>query len=483
MATMPLVVSSGADLVNAAPADLFSGLDAGTDSTSDQGADAQPDIGESEIDTQEAPEVEQPEVEPQPETEELPEEESEKPEEAKPDEEELPEGVKRGKDRNGKPGFFLEENRYHNIYGNHQLVQKVSEMLGEPATAEALQLRHEAYLAQENLYGDLGAGDVTTQKNIVNTFLDEMKRARETGETGVDSSVPFGEAVYSQLKERSPDGYANLRMMAARDFIGEMFAEAAEKGNRDLFTSTQILARTLANADGIADVSQMRDIASRQKIPFFSLEEMPGMKPGAAKPDAAMRAELQRLQAIVDGRSTATQAEQFDAWQTATSKAVKTGVLDEVIKPALSSVEKSWEKFPDDYNDLVVDRLHKKVNEVLRSDEGFNARINQLDSLAKRAVSAQRRAEIGEEMKKVAVNRAKLAAEAVKKPILEFAANRLKQQADQRHERQASAQNRTAPKSATGTVPRSLIPKDFPAFKDGVYDPKTAAAQMKRLGL
>jgi hypothetical protein len=128
-----------------------------------------------------------------------------------------------------------------------------------------------------------------------------------------------------------------------------------------------------------------------------------------------------------------------------------------------------------------VDRLHRKVTETIRADAGFNQRIKLLNDQAKRAASAQRREEIGQSIKQAYVNRARLAVDVLKKPILEFAANRLKERADQNHARRQGAQNRTAPKGATGTVPRSLAPNNLIQMPDGVFDPATAVKQACQL--
>jgi hypothetical protein len=395
--------------------------------------------------------------------------------------EELPEGVVRGKDRNGKAGLFVEDARWKNIYGNHQLVQQVSEMLGEPATAEALQLRNNAYMAQERLFNDITSGDPAAQGAVLEYFLNEMTRAREQGEVGVDPAIPMAQTFYSTLRDKSPDAYATLRLTAARDLIGEMFAEASASGDESLWLSAQHFARALANVGkDVTDIAQVRTIAQRMGIPFYAKAEMQGLARGV-DPVARLQAENARLNSIVNGTSSTNQAAQFDSWFQATSQGVKSAVLDDAVKPSLASVEKQWKEFPNDYNDLVVDRLHRKVNETIRADAGFNQRIKLLNDQAQRATSAQKRDELGRQITQAYVNRARLAVEAVKKPILEFAANRLKERADQNHTRRSSAQTRTSPTGAAGTVPRSLTPNNLIQMKDGIFDPATAVKQARQL--
>lgn len=481
------IVNSGADLASMAPADLFAdtGGDAAVADTAAAGADA----GAPQEETFETPETfegDQPETEePEPETEEEEPETEEQPGETKPGQqqpqtEELPEGVVRGKDRNGKPGLFVEDNRWKNIYGNHQLVQQVSEVLGEPATLEALQLRNDAYIAQERLFTDLTSGDPQAQGAVVDYFLDEMQRARQEGEVGVDPAVPMAETFYTKLREKSPDAYATLRLNAARDLVEEMFHEASASGDESLWLSAQHFARAIAGVrKDVADIAQVRAITQRMGIPFYAKAEMQGLARGT-DPVARLQAENARLNSLVNGKSTNDQAAQFDSWFQTTSNSVRSSILDDAVKPALATVEPAWKQFPNDYQDLVVDRLHRRVTETLRNDAGFNQRIKMLSDQARRATSAQRRDEIGQAIKQAYVNRAKLAVDAVKKPILEFAANRLKERADQTHARRNGAQNRTTPKGASGTVPRSLTPNGLIQMGDK-FDPDVAVKQARAL--
>lgn len=479
------VVTSGADLAAMAPPDLFAGI-SDTTATSSEGAATESTASPAEIETIEAPA----ELASEGETQETPvEETTEQPEQQEAaatteqqkktgqPEQELPEGVLRGKDRNGKPGLFVEESRWNNIYGNHKLVEQISGVLGEQASLEALQLRNDAYIAQERLYNDLTSGDAATQGKVIDYFLDEMARAREEGEVANDATIPFAQTVYSVLREKSPDAYANLRMLAARDLIGEMFEEAAAHEDKSLWLSAQHFARALANVDkGVTDIGQISSIAERMGIPFFTMPEKGLSRRSEQDGFSRLRAENERLRAQIEGRAVTSQAAQFDSWYSGMSQSVNKAVLDEAVKPALASVESTWKQFPDDYNRLVIDPLHREVVKTIRADEGFKARIELLHAQAKRAASAQRRDEIGRQIQQAYINRAKLAAEAVKKPILQFAATRLKEQADQNHARLQNGQNRTGPRGTAGTVPRPLLPKNGVEMGE-YYDPKVAVRQ------
>lgn len=475
------VIESGRDLLASVPSDLFDGIEDTPDPSSDED-DAGPETFETpdEIGTDDTPADDAPVDDDVPADDEVPPVDAKK--DAKPADtpEELPEGVKKGKDRNGKEGYFLEENRYKTFHGNHKLIQDLGGVLGEPATLEALSLRNDAFVGQERLFNDLNSGDAKSQAGVLNYFFDEMARAQKDGEVGVDPSVSFAKSFYDTAKTKAPDAYAGLRLNAARDLVEEMFHEAATSGDKALFVSAQHMARKLAGfgAD-VADMAAVRAATDRMGIKVYTWDEAAGLKQGSkSDPLAAARAEIELLKSKVNGGSTNDQAAQFGTWTAATNTAIQSGVRDEAIKPALESVAKSWEKFPNEYQELVVDRLHRKVDEVLNSDEKFKSQMKGLKDQAKRAVSAQVREQLASRIKSAYVNRAKLAVDGVKKPTLEFAATWLKDRSDQTHARRENAQTRTTPKGPGGAVPRSLIPNNVPQFKNGMFDRDTAIQQL-----
>jgi hypothetical protein len=483
------VVDSTSDLLSDVPGDLFSGI--GTEGTPDTGNDAGGDDDDSGTDDLDAPaggDEDDDEADPaddsEDEIEDEPAEGADKQAKTGEQTEELPEGVTRGKNSSGKPGLFVEDSRWKNIYGNHQLVQKTSELLGEPVTLEALQLRNEAYIAQEQLFNDLTSGDPKAQGSLLNYFFDEMARAKAEGEVGVDASVPMAQQFYATLRDRSPDGYANLRFTAARDLLTEMFTEAAEKSDENLRLSAQHFARVLAGVDGtVTDARQVAQIARSRGVPFFTKDEMPQLKQrgGAADPVEALRQENARLRAERDGTSPTNQAAQRGQWIQETDRAVSDAIQNEALKPALSSVEKEWSKFPQQFQRLVADPLHRQVVDTIKQDSLFEGKIRLLKEQALRATSAQKRTEFSQAIRNAYLNRAKLAVEASKGKIFREAAEFFQERVNQRHERRAAAQTRTAPSGTNGTVPRTALPKDLVDFKDGVFDSDTAVRQARQL--
>lgn len=481
------VVNSGADLMAMVPADVFSGADAGDtgDTASDAGTEDLGAPGELEGGGDEA--TEDTEAGSATGDEGADTESDQQTEQTQPDQqqqqEELPEGVTRGKSRDGKPGLFVEDSRWKNIYGNHQMVQQASELLGEPLTVEGIALRNEAFMAQERMFNDITSGDPQSQGAVLNYWLDEMTRAQQDGDVGVDPAVPLARTFYQTIKQRSESGYADLRHSAAVDLITELYEEALSKGDEDLRRSAQQIGRALAGVPkGVTDLAQVRTATQRMGIPFFTADEMQNLRrDGGNSPASQLEAENARLRAQLNGKSGTDQAAQFETWFSNTAKAVQSSILDNAVKPALTSVEAAWKDFPDDYKDLVVDRLHRKVTETIKADTGFTQRINLLNAQAQRATSAQRREAIAKEIQLLYVNRAKMAVEAVKKPILDFAATRLKERSDQNHARKQNAQNRTAPNGTAGTVPRSLTPDNLLKMPGNTYDPKIALKQAQQL--
>lgn len=466
------------DMISMAPKDAFSGL------TDDAPVD---DAPAPDPPADDAPTVDPPADEPD-ETvvEDAPAEPAAA--DATPSPEDLPEGVRKGKDAQGKDRFFLNETRYNAFHGSYKLAREAGELLGEPLSIDGLKLRNDALRLNETLFSNLTSGEPESQAIVVRDILAQMNTARENGEVGVDPTVPFAETVYDNLREHSPDGYASLRLRAARDLVEEMFDEAARAGDEHLFSGAQHFARKVAGigpkpADmtDAAYIAQVREVCGRMNIPFHAITEMQGL--GKEDPVAVLARENAQLKAQINGRSApANTAEQFQTWHRGNVQDINKAILDDAVKPALASVEAAWKSFPADYDSLVVDRLNREIMKAVNGDAGVNQRAAELKRQAQRATSEPVRQRIGEDLKRLFVNRAKLAAEALAPPILKFAADSLKGRSDATHERRNGAQNRTAPKGTSTPVNRSAVP-DNPGFKNGVFDVDTAvrmsAARMK----
>lgn len=399
--------------------------------------------------------------------------------------EDLEDGITKGKNRAGKEGYFLENNRYQTIQQHHQLVQKATELLSEPLTLEVIERNHLAHLGQERLFNNLASADPAAQSDVMNFLLSEMKSAQEAGEVGADPTIPFAETVYTSLRDQAPDGYAAMRLMGAKDLIGEMFDHAARTGDQALYSSMMHMARALAGigpkAAEMSDAQyaeHVREVTGRSGIPFHGPQEMEGLVRGE-DPLAVAQRRIQELETQQNGRSTTSTTEQFRAWDQAQRQSVNAAVAD-AAKPALATAEAAWKNFPDAYNDLVVDRLNRLVNADVAGDQVLNQRAVELNAQARRATSERVRQSIGEQIKQLFVNRANLAVAKHSPAVLKFAAESLKGRSDATHDRRAGAQTRTVPKGPSAPVQRSVMP-EMPTFKNGAYDASTAYKQAQRM--
>jgi len=445
------MVSSGADLASSftpdsgAPSEASGGVAIEEAPVSpDTQAGDEIDLGIDEIGVEEPPEEEATPEEP-PASEVPP--------------EELPEGVRKGKDRKGKDGFWLEPHRYELFHGAHKTLRSVEDLIGEPFSIEAIQLRDRAYMGQERLYNDFLSGVPEQQGKVIQHLFDEARRARQEGEIAVDPLVPFTEQFYTSIQKSNPEAYAVLRRQAANDLVDEMYAQAAEKGNRGLWLSAQHFDKTLG-----------RKWKPEVDMANYSPED----------PVAILRAENERLRhEILTGTASAS-AEQQKIWQNTVNRGITKTVTDDVVLPALESVKKSYAEFPDTWASI-QERLHSRIVDGFKQDERFQERVKPLMAQAKRAVSAQRRQEIAEQIQMLHRNKAKLIVEAHKPQILREAAVRLKEQSDASHKRHQAAQTKQAPAGGGTSVQRSLAPVNGKDFDFEVATPEAMAASLRNL--
>lgn len=449
------MVTSEADMFSAVPQDAFES--AGADADVSEGVEETPAADPT-------PEAE----EAQPEEEATPEAEDEAPEpepvvDQQQTEEELPEGVKKGKFRSGKDAMLLTPQRYETFHGAHKTLQQLSEMVGQPITPDIVKLHGDAYLAQERLFNDFLSGDQTAQTNLVNGLLEEATRARSEGEIDGNPVIPFTQNYLSTLREREPEAYDAALGFAARDIVEQLYAKAAQLGDRNLFLSLGHAAAALG-------------------LPYKREAEMQAFFAGKGQPDPLTQANsrIQSLEAQLNGRTSNTQAAQFESWKAATGRSVQSGILDDAVKPAIEALKDQgyWKTHPEAFDHHVLNRLNSEVKSVLTRDERFNQTIKLLDQQASRS-SAQRRDAISNQIREAYVNRAKLAVESIKGKVLKDAADWAVTQGNSRTARLEAAQSQRGPKSNGQTVQKSLVP-DPPKGKGGFFDPMTEAARMSK---
>jgi hypothetical protein len=379
------------------------------------------------------------------------------------EDEELPEGVRRGQDRSGKRGLFVTPERWKTIYdGGYKQLKTLEGIAGQPVTPELFDVYSRAHIGQEKLYGDLLSGDPKAVGNVLTHFLQEGARAMQEGEVGTDPIVPLAQGFYTKLAESHPEGYAALRKQAAQDLVNEMYAEAAAANNRNLWLSTGHIAKTLGMA--FKPAAEMESFARVQTDPVRTLQQ-----------------ENQQLRTQLNGRSATSQAAQFDSWRQSVQQATQSAVLNDAVIPALADIQAAWSKLPDGesaFNDLVRDRLHSNVRKTMNDDKRFQDRMSVLRANAARATSAQKRNEIGEQIKQAHISRANLAIEALKPAVVAFANKTFKEQNDAKHARRAQAATHKAPSGPGAPVKRSLIPAGMD-FENAT--PGNLAASLKGL--
>jgi hypothetical protein len=316
-------------------------------------------------------------------------------------------------------------------------------MIGEPLTPEAFDIRHRAFIGQEKLYGDMLSGDPQAQSSVISHILDEAGRAQQEGEVEGNPMVPFAQQFYSAVQKGNPEAYAAIRMQAAKDLVEELYNSAAESGNKSLFLSMGHAAKALG-------------------LPYKTEAEMQDFfaKGANQDPTAKLAAENAELKSQLMGRQAETRTEQFKSWQTTTTQAVTKSVANDAVIPALQDARQAgvWAKNQDAFDRLVTKPLNSAVAETIGKDARFLERVSLLDKQARTATSEQRRTAIRSEIQQLYVNRAKLAVEALRGPILKDAAATLKGQSDATNQRRAASQTQRAPASNGTPVKRSLVP-------------------------
>jgi hypothetical protein len=440
--------------MSSVPSDLFSS--------------ATPDEMGSEIESSQPEGIEIPEDAPEPEApveEPVEEPEAEPQAEPEPPADDLPEGVRHGKDRSGKEGLWVEPSRWATIYDNgYKVLKQFEQIAGGPLTEEAFKVYNRAYMGQERLFSDLLSGEPESQGKVLQYFLEEGARALGEGEIGKDPAIPLAQTFYDTIKTH-PEAYANLRMQAARDLVNEMYEEFGKSGNRDGWISVGHLANALG-------------------MPYRKAEDLQTFAATQADPLAAKDKRIQELETQLNGRQVNNQAAQLDQWANDTKQKVTQAVLSDAVSPALAETKAAWEKVQggkEAFAELVEGKLHSAVRQTLKEDARFLDRIKLLDQNARRAPSAQKRAEYAEQIRQTYVNRAKLAVDALKPGIMQDAARFFKAGNDANHQRRQAAQSQRTPQGTASPVPRSIAPANLVSGAGDRFDPGEAARQTARL--
>lgn len=397
------------------------------------------------------PEQEQPEA--ADETEAEPEEALDAQAEVEPEataEDELPDGVRKGKDRNGKDVYFLKPQRYELFHKAHTTLRDLSNQIGQPLTKEVITDYQRAYEGNERLFADILSGDAQAQSKVLDYFLKEGARAHQEGEVGTDPIIPLAKTFYDTLQTQHPNAYAELRNKAAQDLVSELYGEAQRLKSKDLFMSAGWVAKALGFPYKKGGEMQ----------PFFNSPAQPA--------ESELQQRVRQLEAQLNGQAQNSQQSQFQQWKAQTGNVVRSSVLKDGVQAELGDVGKQgvWKDDPKAFTEYVVNPLNSAVTDAIGKDANFGAKIARLTDLAQRAVSAQKRAEYQGEIAQLYVNRARLAAEALKPQILRDAAKRMANGSAANHQRRAAATAVKAP--AGGSAPkRPLAPNGVGNWEQG----------------
>ena len=478
----PAGAPSTSDLLNMITPEMMSSAGA-IQEPAKEGYEPDAPVDDGQIDTpDDTPAETTPEPEAEPEPAAPPEED--KKVDAAPPAEELPEGVTKGKNRKGEEGYFTTPERWETVYGAYKASKEISNLLGEPLTVDAVKAKIEAGDAFDGLMVDLTSGD-KSQGNALEYLMARMNMAHKNGETAVDPAVSFVDTLYSKLAGSGTAAERTMRLRNTHDLVNEMFEAAAASRDDALAAGIQQVVRHLAGiGPNETNPAVVKAAADRLGLPFRMLDELPTLAQGTS-PEAQLRAENARLKQQLNGNGKSAPAgvESFPNWAATTNQAVEKSVLDSVILPALAAQKDAWAKIPDGEKQFqlrVINPLQLELKDVLAKDERYQSQLTSLKDQAKRAVSADMRKRLGEQIVNLTMNRAKLSIDTLKVPHVKFAAELVKQQADSAHQRRSSAQQKAVPRGASAPVNRGLVPNaNEVTYQNGVFDPATAMKDMQ----
>lgn len=368
--------------------------------------------------------------------------------------EELPEGVKKVTLKNGKEGYYLQKNRYELFHGAHKSLRELSEIAGQPLTAQVLDGFQRAHIAQERLYSDLLSGDPQSQGKVLDFWMQEALGEQQAGNIEKDPITPLAETFYDKIQASHPDAYAHLRMKAATDLISELYGEAQRSKSKALFLSAGHVAKALGMA-------YKKD---PEMVPFFN-------SPQQASESASLAGKVRDLEAQLQGRTQSERQVAYKSWEIQTNQKIGNSILREGILPEVEESSKLglWAKDQKAFQEHVISPLQKGVDDALRKDERFLSTIRLLEANAQRA-TPQRRNELGQQIIQQYVQRARLAAEALKPGILRDAAKRISSSSQAVHDRRAKGIGKVSPSNGS-SVKKSLVPRnDLGQYEVATHD-------------
>jgi hypothetical protein len=373
------------------------------------------------------------------------------------------------KNRAGKEGLFMEPAVFEGFRTSHELFNKVSDLFEEPVSYESIEMRNRAYEGQEHMYGDFLTGTPEAAQRFWADWARTAADALASGETANDPFVALSGTLYDNLMTVSPDAYANLRHRAATDLITEMYQEAAQNQDRNLYHSAGHIAKTLG-------------------LPFKATAEMESFfatKGGVPSNEQRLLAENQRLQEQLNGNSVKAAQTAYQNFVAQTSREIEAALISDAIKPAFESVAEAWAKVEGGdaaYKELIQDRAFNAIKETLNKDTKWHETVKRMDAEVRRAANPQARQAVAERIVAAYANKAKLILGAKKGEIAKFANEQFQEKSKGVHARREAAQGQRGPKGAAAPVNKGLDGGRIKGSKAGtMFDPAVAAREAQEL--
>ena len=405
---------------------------------------------------------------------------------AQPPTDDLPEGVTKAKNRKGEEVFVVTPERWKAIYDNgHKVLAETSQLIGEPATLESLRIRQEAYEAMEELFTDVASTDPTAHGRVLDWAFGEMVRAQQAGEVGGDPRVTFAQTFYNRLAEKGPGdpAYQSVRMLQARDFMTELYADAIQRNDVPLFKSVQNVIRAVTGfGPDSADLTRVRQAAENMGLPFHAFSEMDGLRNRQSDPVHRVIQENQALRAQLNGQGNGAPArtEQFSDWIGSMAQEVNKSVVDDIVTPALKSVADAWKDYPKEWEHLVINPIVTDLKKELSADTVLQDTVKRLERQARIAVSPAARTQFRAQIKQAYKNSAALRIDRIIKGPLEFASKSFVAANKQTHQRRQVAVANGSVNGTSAPVNRGIAPPGV-VPDSGAYDPAAARRELTAL--
>ena len=321
----------------------------------DEGSEEEAEEEEpEENESEEEAEEEESEEESEDESEE-PEEEAEEESEKEEQQDSLPDGVTVRTNDKGKKEWVYSEDRGRSIYADKKQADLAKQVFGEESlTQEGLEVRQNAYMAQQMMLEDFQSPDAAEQANILHHFIIRSKEAREAGELGHDPVPSALIAFAEQAEQEAPDAAAALEKHVVSRMISRLYAQNAKDAR--LNEEENDLRRNRFNAAGVLDnllTGQYKDFDSYQPP-----ADIPPERRTQTNNTQSPKEEIQSRIAAFDQKAEPEIGRRV-------AEVIDT-TLDRALGPKAKKLFR--QKYPERLEDIKL-RLREEVKKAIRTDE------------------------------------------------------------------------------------------------------------------